>query len=181
MEMMGIDNHFIELTQALVMEATDTSHALNHKWGRTDSGNRWNKRFKKLWKCDLPLRDKVWIWKLVQQGLPTAERIAKWRRGTGQCARCLREIECMTHLFVTYSAAQRKWNEWGATCLTGLWKMVSDGDLIDLFGSVWMGNQLHKIIFFTKVTWIVWLERNNKTFNQVDQYIPFKVTGSTYQ
>ncbi|KAL2634293.1 hypothetical protein R1flu_005772 [Riccia fluitans] len=58
---------------------------MNKKWSRTESPRKWAKRLTKIWKSDIPTREKMWIWKIVQHGLPTLERAQQWSHGDNHC------------------------------------------------------------------------------------------------
>ncbi|KAL3696393.1 hypothetical protein R1sor_010469 [Riccia sorocarpa] len=155
----------------------DSGALLNHKWSRRDSARRWKKRLSKIWKSDLPLRDKFWLWKVVQQGIPTAERVAKWGRGSEMCARCNQGEESVTRLFVSCPSAQLKWREWERRCHEPHWKLSTDGDLVSAIDSAWNGNHSHKIMLFVKTLWRIWLERNQKVFRGEEMTVPLGIAA----
>ncbi|KAL3697733.1 hypothetical protein R1sor_011809 [Riccia sorocarpa] len=72
---------------------------LNQKWVRTDSTRTWSRRLTKIWKGPLQSCDKIWLWKIVQHGLPTQERAAKWGNFDKKCHRCQAATETIEHLF----------------------------------------------------------------------------------
>ncbi|KAL3682360.1 hypothetical protein R1sor_000382 [Riccia sorocarpa] len=86
--------------------------ALNKKWARTYSTRSWAKKLRRLWKSYLPTRDKVWTWKILQDGLPTMERAARWGHETNICKRCGLATETSSHLFVFCSAVEPIWRNW---------------------------------------------------------------------
>ncbi|KAL3696978.1 hypothetical protein R1sor_011054 [Riccia sorocarpa] len=138
---------------------------------------RWRKRLTKIWKTKMPPRDKIWIWKTILQGLPTVERAAKWSHGSNLCARCNRETETVGHMFMSCDRAQTKWNEWHDKCRTANWQLNREGDFIDMLDSAWAAGHLQRILLFVKTTWILWLERNKKTYSGEEVSIPLKVAA----
>ncbi|KAL3681085.1 hypothetical protein R1sor_024041 [Riccia sorocarpa] len=166
-----------KIWKCLFKGTEDFSASLNHKWSREDSPRRWKKRLSKIWKSFLPPRDKIWLWKLIQQGVPTAERVAKWRRMTDRCARCNQERETMTHLFVSCLFARRKWRDWEQRCHEPAWTLSCEGDFINAIDSAWNGNHIHKMMLFTKTLWLIWLERNRKAYGGEEVEIHLKVAA----
>ncbi|KAL3682363.1 hypothetical protein R1sor_000385 [Riccia sorocarpa] len=150
--------------------------SLNHKWRRSDSQRRWGKRLTKIWQSKIPNRDKVWCWKVLNQGLATEERTAKWRQDSGFCDRCNQEVESVNHMFIECPHAAYKWQEWQTNCQGEEWRIQTDGDLIDMLDKICKGHRAQKISLFAKTTWHIWLERNSYTYNNKTLRIPFRVT-----
>ncbi|KAL3676730.1 hypothetical protein R1sor_026678 [Riccia sorocarpa] len=48
-----------------------SSERLNRKWTRQESSRKWEKRVRKIWDSPLPLKEKIWWWNLLQDGMPT--------------------------------------------------------------------------------------------------------------
>ncbi|KAL3696449.1 hypothetical protein R1sor_010525 [Riccia sorocarpa] len=58
---------------------------LNKKWNRADTKRQWNRRMQRVWKSRLPMKEKLWLWRLLQHGMPTLDRIQKFGHGDGIC------------------------------------------------------------------------------------------------
>ncbi|KAL3695843.1 hypothetical protein R1sor_009919 [Riccia sorocarpa] len=83
---------------------------LNKKWRSAYSARWWSKLLSKLWKSELPPKDKKWVWKVLQHGIPSLERIEKCRHGDGICKRCRHEIETAEYIFWGCHLAKSKWS-----------------------------------------------------------------------
>ncbi|KAL3695493.1 hypothetical protein R1sor_009569 [Riccia sorocarpa] len=67
-------------------------------WNITADGDEWKQRWLRLWKGKALPRHKVWLWRLLQQGLPTLERASKWGFSDGRCAWCNLDTESVEHV-----------------------------------------------------------------------------------
>ncbi|KAL3689125.1 hypothetical protein R1sor_015434 [Riccia sorocarpa] len=84
---------------------------LNKKWARDDTTRRWKRLWTKIWRSSITTKEKVWIWKIVQQGIPSLERICKWRGDPDTCRRCNDNTESLTQIFIECPKAKSKWQE----------------------------------------------------------------------
>ncbi|KAL3683828.1 hypothetical protein R1sor_001850 [Riccia sorocarpa] len=151
--------------------------ALNKKWECAETPRRWAKKLRKLWKSPIPNRDKVWIWKVLQAGLPTMERAAKWRDETSTCKRCRQGCETLTHLFIDCPAANRIWQDWERLCQNTPCEWKTPPSLLQRWEESWETGNLAKLILLTKSCWIIWLDRNKATYTDQQQTTPLLVTG----
>ncbi|KAL3699524.1 hypothetical protein R1sor_017546 [Riccia sorocarpa] len=108
-------------------------------------------------------------------GLATNERAAQWGHCEGNCRRCNNTEETVNHLVLDCPQAASKWQSWRTICREENWQIQTEGDVIDLVDSVWKGNKTHKISLFTKITWQIWLERNDMTYNNKNTSITFAI------
>ncbi|KAL3699718.1 hypothetical protein R1sor_017740 [Riccia sorocarpa] len=165
-------------TWKYLMKKSETEEqTMNHKWAQTDTRRLWTKRFTNIWRSPLPHRDKVWLWKLLQQGLPTMERVAKWGKSDGNFCRCKSAIESMEHLFLDCRHTQEKWNECRKVTTGSALDIRETNDLFQIMDETWKGKCTAKIVFFVKILWSIWLERNSSTYNAKDIRIPIKVAA----
>ncbi|KAL3678477.1 hypothetical protein R1sor_021433 [Riccia sorocarpa] len=167
-----------KIWKAIVKDGQEQSAYQNYNWTRSDTERRWKKRMAKIWKSNLQFRDRVWLWKVCQLGIPTMERVAKWGKGSNMCIRCNQTVESVSHLFVSCAKARTKWIEYADKCKGSDWELVIDGDLVELIDSAMKGNKPHKLALCTKILWQIWLERNSKTYAQEEKHIPVFVTAS---
>ncbi|KAL3695509.1 hypothetical protein R1sor_009585 [Riccia sorocarpa] len=71
---------------------------LSRKWQvRYDEGD-WRRRWQRLWQGRCTLRQKIWMWRMLQDGFPTLERAEKWGVSDGIFGWCEREKESMEHI-----------------------------------------------------------------------------------
>lgn len=72
-----------------------------YKWLRNSEFSNSDIFLNKLWSCDALLKAKAFVWKLVQNRIPTAKNLAK--KGVmvqnGLCLGCKKEEETVDHLF----------------------------------------------------------------------------------
>ncbi|KAL3675534.1 hypothetical protein R1sor_025482 [Riccia sorocarpa] len=170
-------SHPTQLWKSLdsIMETEDL--IMNYKWQRTDSRRQWTKRMSKIWKSPLPYRDKIWVWKLFQHGLPTMERVAKWGRTTDTCCRCKAGAESMDHLFTDCSHSQKKWQDWKQITQGTPLHLAETGDIFQIMDEAWKGKSWTKIILCVKTLWGIWLERNAASYSGKCLCIPIKVAA----
>ncbi|KAL3676811.1 hypothetical protein R1sor_026759 [Riccia sorocarpa] len=148
---------------------------LNRKWGTADNARRWAKRFTKLWKSYLPPGDKIWMWKVFLQGLPTMDRAQKWGHGDGMCARCGIACETVDHLFWNCQAARKKWRDVeylaegleASPPLTNNW--IEAWDMA-------FRKSIACYLTFTACMKAIWTERNHKTYAGTNIHIPLAVS-----
>ncbi|KAL3686194.1 hypothetical protein R1sor_004216 [Riccia sorocarpa] len=67
-------------------------------WRVSADVGTWTQRWSRLWKGKSLPRHKIWLWRVVQQGIPTMERATKWGYSDGNCAWCNLEIESVEHV-----------------------------------------------------------------------------------
>ncbi|KAL3689903.1 hypothetical protein R1sor_016212 [Riccia sorocarpa] len=146
---------------------------LNSKWGTQDSSRRWAKRFTAVWKSSLPPRRKAWIWKILQNGLPTLVRALKWNeQGSRRCARCNEGEENTTHLFFTCREAREKWSDLRFLA-EGLPCAIQRSDnLLTTIDSCFRRKNPSSYFLLTVTMSIIWRERNRKTYEGTNMVIP---------
>ncbi|KAL3679779.1 hypothetical protein R1sor_022735 [Riccia sorocarpa] len=71
---------------------------LSGRWETRVDSQIWNQRWKRLWKGTSLYRHKVWIWKVIQRGLPVCSKFANWGVSDGVCLICLRGVETIEHV-----------------------------------------------------------------------------------
>ncbi|KAL2643410.1 hypothetical protein R1flu_010997 [Riccia fluitans] len=64
-----------------------------------------------LWKSDLILRDKFWVWRILQGGFFLNDRVQKMKLGDGICIRCGKEMETTSHCFFECKINRKLWQE----------------------------------------------------------------------
>ncbi|KAL3680354.1 hypothetical protein R1sor_023310 [Riccia sorocarpa] len=150
---------------------------LNRKWGVQESQRKWSKRFRKLWKSMLPPRDKAWVWKILQAGLPTLARAKKWRPdGDPTCVRCGGETETATHLFWTCDKARNTWRDFsflaeGLSCL-----LPNPRNLLAVVDAAFAQNRPARYLPFVAILKSIWRERNTRTYQGRNLNIPIRVS-----
>ncbi|KAL3694386.1 hypothetical protein R1sor_008037 [Riccia sorocarpa] len=150
---------------------------MNRKWGRADSPRRWAKRLTKVWKSFLPPREKAWMWKLIQHGLPTLERIRKWRQDEpGTCRRCNREAESPSHLFWSCEHARLVWNDTRFLTEETTGFFPCQVGLIEEIDEAFRGNCPEKYFLLMAILRTIWLDRNTKVYTGNTTKLPLMYT-----
>ncbi|KAL3677562.1 hypothetical protein R1sor_027510 [Riccia sorocarpa] len=148
---------------------------LNRKWGLQDNDRQWAKRFTGFWKSLLPAKEKVWVWKILNQGLPTLERACKWGHGDGTCARCGTAQETIRHLLWECGKAREKWRDVNYLGGDLFQRTFSSQSWIAALDKT-LRHSPASLLILIAVSKAVWLERNHKTYAQQDKNIPLAVS-----
>ncbi|KAL3677633.1 hypothetical protein R1sor_027581 [Riccia sorocarpa] len=152
------------------------SMGLNHKWGRNESKRKWARRFTRVWKSFLPAKEKLWLWKVLHQGLPTAERTLKWGHGDGICARCGTQIETVDHLFWKCRHARERWEDFGYLA-EGLVGCPPRARLfLEAFDDAFRENVPAAYMSFVENMTAIWSDRNTKCYTGRTSRIPCSVS-----
>ncbi|KAL3691098.1 hypothetical protein R1sor_004749 [Riccia sorocarpa] len=72
--------HTSSVWKMLVSPEEMDDGGLNLKWNQTDTPQQWKKRWRRLWRSQIQSKDKMWIWKLIRQGIPSLQRAMKWEK-----------------------------------------------------------------------------------------------------
>ncbi|KAL3681926.1 hypothetical protein R1sor_024882 [Riccia sorocarpa] len=96
--------------KAILSEKWEEINKLNKKWNRSDQPRVWHKQLRRPWMSKLPAKEKLWVWRIMQQGIPTLDRISKWGRGDGICRRCKGGKETAQHLFWQCKLSRAKYS-----------------------------------------------------------------------
>ncbi|KAL3697982.1 hypothetical protein R1sor_012058 [Riccia sorocarpa] len=150
---------------------------LNLKWNRTDTPRQWKKRWRRLWRSQIQSKDKIWVWKLIRQGIPSLQRAMKWSNGNGLCMRCGETEENVSHIFTECWKAREKWTQLAEKVRRRNWTPTTGSTFIDLLDSIWRGNDVARVNLYVKMLWTIWLERNTKTYNSQELTIPTQMTA----
>ncbi|KAL3682544.1 hypothetical protein R1sor_000566 [Riccia sorocarpa] len=71
----------------LILQEVKMRAKMNASWGLTWSTEKWRKLWKQLWGAKLFLRDKLWIWRVLNKGFSTMERTSTYGVTTAECTR----------------------------------------------------------------------------------------------
>ncbi|KAL3679123.1 hypothetical protein R1sor_022079 [Riccia sorocarpa] len=82
---------------------------LNSVWGLTWDPGRWQLFWQGLWKSELFLRDKTWIWRFMHNGLCVGTRLQKMKVSGGICPWCEEEIESVQHCLLGCGLVNWRW------------------------------------------------------------------------
>ncbi|XP_016206787.1 uncharacterized protein LOC107647186 [Arachis ipaensis] len=123
-----------------------------------------------IWKGLVPPRIELFGWFVLVGRVNTRERLSRLgitRQHDSICVLCKKEIECVHHLFVFCEFTWQVWCVW-LRCFHRDWAIP--GSIKGLFES-WNGTPNRKeeqkrwLTGFFAAIWNVWLERNNRIFN----------------
>jgi hypothetical protein len=121
---------------------------------------------KKIWKLNIPLKIKIFLWYLQKGVIPTKDNLARknWR-GSQKCVDCSSN-ETIKHLFIECPYARMVWRIiFYATGLT------PPSSIRHMFGS-WLSNQSSKVrnliwVGVAAVCWAIWRCRNDIIFHKI--------------
>ncbi|KAL3692039.1 hypothetical protein R1sor_005690 [Riccia sorocarpa] len=82
----------------LIAGQVNLYNGISSHWEVEAAPEDWKKRWRLLWKGCALMGQRVWMWRIIQQGLPTLERAEKWGVTSGICKWCLATVETMKHL-----------------------------------------------------------------------------------
>ncbi|KAL3698362.1 hypothetical protein R1sor_012438 [Riccia sorocarpa] len=111
------------------------------------------------------------------QGIPTLERTKKWTNDSGICRRCHDVEEDVTYIFLKCSKARSKWRRAAEQFGDTVFILQEGCSLIDLVDTLWKQGNLARIAIGVETMWIIWLERNAKTYSDLEIPIPLLVSA----
>lgn len=160
----SIPNHRI---YALLDDHGNDTERLNRHWRIADPGDTWAKRWDSLWKSDLHFRAKVFIWRILAQGLYTGAR-AGYLGHDVHCLVCRDQVESSIHLFAECKHASKVWKGQSAY-YRGTGSNLNFPDPMDLIKE--LDDALRrqprctaKLFIMYHVLWDLWTERNKQIF-----------------
>ncbi|OAE25856.1 hypothetical protein AXG93_2145s1550 [Marchantia polymorpha subsp. ruderalis] len=173
-----IAGNFTEAARSRYMDktqATSLGERLNRKWHSQKSEAEWEKIFADLWKSRNVNRDKLFMWRVLQQALYTNERAAKIGHGDGRCPRGCPTTESVFHILFDCPVAQQVWRaaanlRWrlprheqpifgNATSLLQLIELGLAQRRNSSIAAQWM--------LTTEICRHLWLSRNQKLFSDI--------------
>ncbi|KAL3689242.1 hypothetical protein R1sor_015551 [Riccia sorocarpa] len=145
---------------------------LRRVW-REVSVAKWRWRFKMLWEGSGLLKHKMWMWRILQEGLPTLERALKWQVSDGVCQACNEATETISHLFWECRRITDR-VEWIKQFIVGEEPyQVQMMEMVDRILATHKSNQ-GLFTLWCIVTWRSWMERNRLLFDGVDERVTEK-------
>ncbi|XP_027155554.1 uncharacterized protein LOC113755889 [Coffea eugenioides] len=136
------------------------------------------KLWKALWKLPIKYKLKIFVWKCINNGIPTKAQIFhRTQRGEPICCGCGEKEESIEHMLLQCTIAK------------GIWKFALvnwDGleDQTGYFKQWWTSMMMHTrtrregddhIALTVNVLWQIWKSRNARIFNSAQQH-PLKVS-----
>ncbi|KAL3682458.1 hypothetical protein R1sor_000480 [Riccia sorocarpa] len=136
--------------------------ALSYRWGRPDDES-WEKRWQLLWGGCALNRHKIWVWRILQLGLPTLSKAAKWHVSDGLCPFGCGVFENTEHLFWKCGRIQEH-VEWVKKAVMG-----ADAIHVTFIQAMDFALGAHKcqpevLILLGEYCKIIWNERNKWLF-----------------
>ncbi|XP_056685339.1 uncharacterized protein [Spinacia oleracea] len=157
-------NFTLKTGYAFLREIDDQRHHLNNL-----DTKRFLPFFKLLWALKILPKWKLFIWKLIVEGIPV--KTSLFRRGVNldiTCDFCGDHDEDSQHIFRLCKLAQDVWRSSMLAILSNLNENLSMQDwilnYIQLFKSV-DGTNTDRIVTFIATSWAIWLTRNERLFN----------------
>lgn len=160
-----LPNHKI---YSLLDEPGSDHERWNRHWDCMDSEVVWSTRWKKIWKSDLPFRGKLFLWRVIAQGLYTGN----WAGLMGyesECIMCPGCSESIEHLFTRCRHALRVWNA-QSVYYEGTEAAFAFGAPLNLPTTNDLclpkrPRETAQLFLLYLALWDLWTERNNQTFN----------------
>ncbi|KAL3687372.1 hypothetical protein R1sor_013681 [Riccia sorocarpa] len=103
----------------LLGKPTNYTEILNEKWSIDWSRDKWKEFWNRLWKSELFLRDKTWLWRVIHNGLCVGARLKKRGITQGFCPWCDEEIESVEHCMLTCDLVKGRWDRLSLLYLLG--------------------------------------------------------------
>ncbi|KAL2629367.1 hypothetical protein R1flu_014053 [Riccia fluitans] len=153
-----------------------TADSLNRKWGRSERPRQWSKRFQRIWKSTLAIKDKLWLWKILNLGIPTLNRMQKIGHGDGVCTHCRNAIETPEHLLWQCKDTVERWRDLRYLTERLSCHITQADCFIDAVDAAFRGQDPGKLVPFTLMTRATWLDRNQMTYAQQRQCTPVSIT-----
>jgi hypothetical protein len=118
--------------------------------------------YKKLWKWNIALKHKCFLWHALQGTLKTWDNLAKrgWN-GPNWCILCQENCESINHLFVFCSFGKKVWDFCCSKMeITKVWEKVDLGEAL----LSWSRDSRETIQVPIFISWALWYFRNLITF-----------------
>ncbi|KAL3675635.1 hypothetical protein R1sor_025583 [Riccia sorocarpa] len=150
--------HTAKFWTTLQWGQTRSFKGLSDRWQEQRDPAAWLKRWKSLWDGPTLFKQKIWIWRILNQGIFTASRAEKWKVADGVCPRCRMEKETVEHLFWECQKVRDR-SEWVAAAvmgqqvgkpsllqITSAWELLEDtGRFVRRGLKEMQGDHVHKI------------------------------------
>nr|XP_027103028.1 uncharacterized protein LOC113724320 [Coffea arabica] len=143
------------------------------------NGKLWNT----FWKLPIKYKLKIFVWKCINNGIPTKAQIFhRTRRGESICCGCGEKEESIEHILLQCKIAKEIWKfalvNWdGLEDQTGCFKQWWTSMMMQ--ARTRQGGEDH-IALTVNVLWQIWKARNTRIFNSAQQH-PFKVSEKATQ
>jgi hypothetical protein len=127
-----------------------------------------SKTWKVLWKTFVPLKVRIFWWKVLHNAIASKENLcARIKKGSPMCDCCRAEVESIEHVLFNCSAAQRVWNHFPTAHQHISAKLDATLKWFDHWASTTNFNQqtLNIILF---VCWEIWKARNRRLFDKAE-------------
>ncbi|KAL3694959.1 hypothetical protein R1sor_008610 [Riccia sorocarpa] len=157
----------------LLLPTEVSPEELNRKWRCSDSSQKWKQRWDQLWHGASLLKHKVWIWRILQEGILTQKRTAKWGVTEKFCPYCQCEEESVCH-FLWECRGIRERVTWLTTIIEG--PTSGQVPLLDVLDRVLSSHSCNPgiLMLFYDFSWATWKERNQLLFQGYSTRMPVR-------
>ncbi|XP_056688409.1 uncharacterized protein [Spinacia oleracea] len=131
-----------------------------------------NKFWKRLWKCDMMPKWKIFIWKIMNRAIAIKRNLQKrGMRVDGRCALCMEFTESDNHLFRDCSMSNHIWKASSLGINAGVNQHIDIREWIKNFMSLFWnedGGHSPRVLMFVATLWSIWLHRNEIIFRNTE-------------
>ncbi|KAL3687547.1 hypothetical protein R1sor_013856 [Riccia sorocarpa] len=123
-------------------------------------------------------RTKLWTWKILRRGFFTGERAMRMTVSNGQCVRCNRAVEMITHLFWDCPETQYVWNEIGRRFNNTDTTICLKPSLLENIDAALSTKNEGRVLIHILVAACqnIWADRNHKVFKNQRRQTPVTIT-----
>lgn len=142
---------------------------LNRRWTVQGSSRAWEEFWKKMWSGWVMINIRVFIWRLINQGFCTDNRVVRWKVCTRICMRCNLAQETTAHLFHEFPATHQRWRSMDRiTSGTSLTNCRQDTLFLAITRAIKLSKKKPTIlILVVEICRTTWNERTAARFSQV--------------
>ncbi|KAL3690642.1 hypothetical protein R1sor_004293 [Riccia sorocarpa] len=152
----------------LLAKETNLHDKLNSRWGLSWEPEKWQTFWNTLWRSDLFLRDKTWLWRVIHNGLCVGSRLMKMGVTDGLCPGCGAATESVQHCLLDCEVISWRW--WRMIYLLNVVQPehIRYNNLIVYLDSALQNSnlQLTMLLMAVSQTRIAWRNRCDRIFNR---------------
>lgn len=144
------------------------SDQLNRLGNCTLSELEWVDIWFSLWTSDLTYQAKIFLWRILANGLFSGARAAKTGIASGECLLCPGAVESLSHIFSECTFARSCWQ--ANSIAFPVFPLLNNGGLTGVLMSLSPRSTETSLCFFIihQLLWMLWTCRNEQLFGFPD-------------